>query len=381
MHNPQKNRTEIYIDTTVITENSRKIRTNTGKSTGIIFVAKSNCMGFGLVETVKAAVAGGVDKIAVSELKEAILLRKNKVTLPILLLYQPVENELNTLIENDIEISISNPSIVEKIIQLASDKKKQVNVDLFLETGMHRYGLQFNDIERVTKRLCSNPYVTITGISSHFATTDTDIEFAKDQLDLFIESVKIVTRFCSSIRSVHIANTGATMQFHDSWKKTTYKKFLPDAKVYIRVFRAIVGATAIQNLVKVEPAFKRVTTVITEVQDIKKGDFIGYDKSFQTDKDISIATIPVGWANAGYYFRKAFVVVNNTKCKMLGFPSANALTFENTTNAQPGDTVYLVKQDGEGEQVTLEELATLNGITHTHITSSLGGFLPKIYLK
>ena len=139
------------------------------------------------------------------------------------------------------------------------------------------------------------------------------------------------------------------------------------------------GATNVSIDKSLAPVFEKVTSQIAEVQMIKKGEFVGYDKSFQAKEDMTIATVPVGWANCGYYFRKATVVVNGKKCNMVGVPSANAMTIDDCADVKVGDFVYLIKQDGEGEQMTLEDLAQMNGITHTHITASLGGFIPRVY--
>lgn len=378
MPNFIKNRTWIDINLSKIPKNLKTIRKFIG-DTGIIFVAKSDCMGFGLVPVVKKAVAAGVDKVAVSELSEAIALRQAGVTQPILLLYQPINWEINALIDNNIDISISNPSVVPTLMKAACEKEKMVSVDLFLETGMHRYGLQKKDIEKTINDLKSCPYIKITSISSHFATSDTDLDFAKKQLTRFLERMEMVCNYCDTIESIHISNSAATKLILESWDGATYKHLIPNARVYVRVCRALMGATNVPLDSSLLPVFERVTSHVAEVQTIKKGEYVGYDKSFQAEKDMTIATVPVGWANCGYYFRKATVVVNGKKCKMIGTPSANAMTIDDCGDVKVGDLVYLIKQDGEGEQMTLEDLAQMNGITHTHITASLGGFIPRVY--
>lgn len=372
-------RAQININVRNIDKNITATKKVIGNDVGIILVGKSDCMGFGLLHCSKVALRSGVDMIAVSEIWEAKALREASITAPILLLYQPLSEEIETLIELNVILSISNIETAKTIIETATKLQKPVSVDLFLETGMHRYGILEEYLVETIKLLKACPFIQIKSVSSHFATSDSDLDYAEVQMHQFLKGLEIIASVGVQIEMVHFANSAAVQLFQKSWNTSTYNQFFPTIKPYIRVCRTILGASPVQTNYSLLPVLSSITTSITDVQNVKKGEYIGYDKSYKADRDISVATLPIGWGNSGYIFQKGAVIINGVRCPMIGYPSANALSVENIPLAPIGTTVFLIKQDGDGEQFSLEDLAQMNNITQTHITSFLGCHIPKVY--
>ncbi|MCX7997249.1 MAG: alanine racemase [Patescibacteria group bacterium] len=372
--------TAITISTGAIRRNCESLSLKIGPAVDITFVAKSNAMGYGLIESTKQALRGGARRIAVSDVNDVSILRDNGITASIILLYHPLPDASTVAIHHGVTISISNPVSLLSLEKLARKLRKTVSVDLFFDTGMKRYGIDPNYIPELIRTLQKTSNIRVAGISSHFATSDSDIQFAKKQLTCFHKIlVRLHPVINRTVRDIHIANSAAVELLPDSWNSQNVLKLYPNARMSVRIFRAVVGASPVRMQPPLEPAFVSFTSVVQTTQRVKKGEYIGYDKSYQAKRDLNVAIVPVGWANAGYQLQRGYVIVNNVKCPMVGFPSANALSFENLAGAKEGDIVYLVKQDGLGEQLTLQELAEINGITQTHITAALGAFNPRFY--
>src|SRR3990167_5234216 len=171
----------------------------------VMGVVKSNAYGHGLVETAKLFLKYGVDWLGVDNIDEAVLLRKEKVNFPILVLgYTPVAS-FPLAAKYKIKLTLYG----DEIFKQASKFKKQVDFHLKVDTGMSRQGVTLNDLPGYLASLKNFPEIKIEGVLTHFANADnlSDASYPRQQLANFNRALGVIKNFGLTPKIVHASAT------------------------------------------------------------------------------------------------------------------------------------------------------------------------------
>ncbi|MDD4764295.1 MAG: alanine racemase, partial [Atribacterota bacterium] len=106
--------TWIEIDLDAIKQNIKNIRKLIGEQVKIMGIVKGNAYGHDSIEVAKILINNGVEYLAVARIEEAIILRKNNVKVPILVLGVSPEEQLYLYIDYDIIPTICDPETAEQ---------------------------------------------------------------------------------------------------------------------------------------------------------------------------------------------------------------------------------------------------------------------------
>jgi len=272
-----------HINLTSLKSNLASIRKLTKKSK-IMAVVKADAYGHGIVHICNALT--DADAFSVAYVNEAIELRENGVTQPILALqgFQSLE-ELRSAIEHNIQVVIHN---VEQLnILKSADQQQTLGVFLKADTGMHRLGFAKEDFSRALVELKSllSPASSIC-LMTHLANAD-DIEsdMTRQQLEGF-----------DNLTSKHtyeqsVANSAGVLAWPDSYRDWVR----PGLVLYgISPFDSSSDAPEIDLL----PVMSLYAPLIS-IKSCKKGEKIGYGGDFSCPKDMLIGIIAIGYAD-GY---------------------------------------------------------------------------------
>ena len=156
----------------------------------IIAVVKANAYGHGVV-FVSSAVESLVDCFGVARLEEALKLRSNGITKPILLLEGFFSSkDLPILAVNNIQTVVHSQEQLEALEQAKTPNP--VKVWLKIDTGMHRLGVHLDEVDIFYQKLKSLPCVDPNiGFVSHFSRADElDSDYTQVQLDRFLQATK-----------------------------------------------------------------------------------------------------------------------------------------------------------------------------------------------
>lgn len=296
-----------YINLSALTFNLKLVK-KIAKNSKIMAVLKANAYGHGLEETVKAI--KGAEGIAILTIEEAVKIRKAGFKNTILLLeglftaediHQVEKLNLNLVLHNDQQIEYLNEVTL----------KNPIDVHLKINTGMNRLGFPPDQVDYLIENLNANPNIAGITLMTHFATAD-EKEGITKQLDCF-NRVTNNYNFSSSV-----ANSAALYKF-------------PEARLdWVRPGILLYGASPFDDISVKKIAVKPVMSLISKIiaiQNIKKGQAVGYGNNFIAKKEMRIGIVACGYGDG--YPRHAKtgtpIFVHNKITKTIGRVSMDML--------------------------------------------------------
>ncbi len=281
---------------------------------GVAPVLKSNAYGHGLVETAKILRGERVPFLCVDSFFEALVLRNERITTPILIIgYTPLENLKKRPLK---EVSFAVISL-DELERLASSGLR-VAIHLEVDTGMHRHGIMLNELDRALALLAKNPQIALEGIYTHLADADTSHSpHVARQITQWNAAAAEARKKIPSIRYFHCAQTAGS--FYSS---------RIDANV-IRIGIGLYGIYSGVGNISLRPALE-MRTRITSLRTIEAGEYVGYNAAFKAEQRMRIASIPVGY-HEGIDRRlsnRGFVTVSGIPCGIVGRVSMNITSID-----------------------------------------------------
>ncbi len=243
-------------------------------------VVKANAYGHGLMRAAPALAAA--EGFALLDLEEAIGLRAAGYRQRILLLegfFSPSEFAL--FAEHRLCAVVHNREQLRMLRQLPKDAA--LDVFLKINTGMNRLGFTAAEFPDALRALRSNPGVKQIALMTHFADADgtSGVEWQTAVIDRLANGLDL-------LRS--LANSAAVFRFpetHADWVR-------PGIMLYGCSPFAEQSGTEL-GLV---PAMTLESRIIA-VQQLRRGDVVGYGKLFVADRDTRIGVVTCGYAD-GY---------------------------------------------------------------------------------
>lgn len=361
----------VEIDSGALVHNAKLLKKQIGPSTTFCAVLKANAYGHGLelcariLQREQAA-----DWIGVNALWEAEKLRARGITLPIYVMgYTPL-SELQKVFSLDVRIVVYNPETILELENIGRVLKKTARVHLKVETGNHRQGVDEKDIPRWIDLFKQSPHVILEGLTTHFANIEdtSDRSYSDLQSRRFDEYIELFSDAGMSVPQIHCANSAATMLFPHTHR------------TLVRTGIALYGlwpSDEVKREAEKSSIFPVLTwkTRIAQIKHIIKGAFIGYGCSYQAEKDMIIAILPVGYYDG--YDRKLSntgeVLVHGRRARICGRVCMNMIMVDITgiEDVHVEDVVMLIGRDGD-EEITADEMAEKIGTIHYEVVTRIG---------
>lgn len=367
-------RTWAYIDLDNAEHNFKLIKSMTDKK--VCAVIKANAYGHGAVQLGKLYQDLGADFFAVSNIEEAIQLRKNQIILPILVLgYTPIECA-KLLVKYDIHQAVFSFEYAKALLNECNKKRLKVKVHLKFDTGMGRIGFATDDktLENVVE-LLSNDSFLVQGAFTHFAVANEGQEgkgYTDSQAQKFDYALKYLENKGVQIPIKHCSNSAGIID---------YKPYHFDM---VRAGIVLYGLTP-SDKVGGDIGLKKVmqlTSVISHIKTINKGQSVSYGRTFTATDTMKVATVPMGYADGfwrtngnGNYSLK----VNGKYATIIGRVCMDQLMID-VTNAdcKVGDEVLVFGQD---ELCSTEQIAKINQTINYEVVCAVGERVPRVYIK
>ncbi len=351
-------------------------RTNTEKK--VMAVVKADAYGHGAVMVAKKLQEVGADYLAVASLEEALILRENQITLPILVFGYIREECFHEVAKNDITISLFQQAQIEEITNFVEREKKPLKIHVKIDTGMNRVGLKTEELLSIIKKVKANEWLNLEGIYSHYASADEeDEEFSSYQQDRFLSILQLLKEEKIIIPLIHMANTAGSIHYSNTEL----------AKLYNMV-RVGIGLYGYSPSIEVKNLFTELKPLLTfkskivMLKKIKPNEGVGYGQVFKADAEEVIATIPVGYADGlpRQLSNKGEVLIRGVKAPIVGRISMDQITVKVThiKNVSLYDEVVIYGKQ-KTEEINVEQVAEqLNTISY-ELLCRIGNRVPRIY--
>ncbi len=197
------------VSTKNIIDNARTVRTLIGDKTKFYAVVKSNAYGHGLVG-VSNLLYSVVDGFCVSLISEAIDLRISGIDKEILLLTPTPKEYLDTLILNDITLTVCDKFSLIDIVDVCHKINKKAKIHLKLNTGMNRLGAStISEVSEIISIIKKSGSVELSGAYSHLG-DPSNRKYSNEQLKVFKKLAEPVK--CYDDKAIlHLSSSGGIL--------------------------------------------------------------------------------------------------------------------------------------------------------------------------
>lgn len=373
-----KKYTRVYapIDLDAVAYNMESMKKNIAVNTGMIGVVKTDAYGHGAVPVAKI-IDPYVQGYAVATIDEALILRRHGITKSILILGVTHPSRYEDAVNEDIRLTIFTMEQAKPLSELAVSMGKTAKIHLAVDTGMSRIGMQPDEESaEMVKEMAALGGIEIEGMFTHFAKADeTDKASANGQLQKYLDFVELLEVRGIQIPVKHCSNSAGIID-------------LPQANLdMVRAGISIYGMYPSDEVEKSQVPLRPVMglkSFITYVKTLRPGQEVSYGGHFVAEKEMKIATIPVGYGD-GYPRNlscKGHVIICGKKAPILGRVCMDQFMADVThiPEASVDTEVTLIGTDGD-ETILVEDLANAGGGFHYEIVCDIGKRVPRVYYK
>ena len=364
------------IDLDAIAYNTRNIKKLIGDK-DLIAVVKANCYGHGVIDIIPTLLENGVSRFAVAMISEALEIRDNKITAPVMILgFTPLYLG-EELINNNIEQTVYDLDYAKELSKIALTLNKKAKIHIAIDTGMGRIGFLPNEksIDNITE-ICSLEGIEVIGIFTHFSTSDEkDKEYSHEQFTKMLSVMDTLKKRGIDIPLKHVANSGAIIDLPDT--------YLDAVRAGIILYGYYPSDEIDKNNLALKPALTLKAT-ITNVKTLEKDMYVSYGRTFKTSNETIVATIPVGYADG--YLRKLAengkVIIKGEFAPIIGRICMDHFMIDvtNIPDVKIGDEVILLGEKN-GLKYNADDMAKKLDTINYEVTCMLKSRLPRVYIK
>jgi alanine racemase len=350
------------IDLEAIRHNVRAVKPPDAE---LMAVVKANGYGHRAIPVARAALQGGAAWLGVALVEEGLELREAGIDAPVLVLTELPPGSERDALEARLTPTLYSERALRALAQAAPPDG--VGVHVKVDTGMHRVGIPPQEAPGLVEDAVAAG-LRIDGLWTHFARAEEpgDPTTAR-QLQLFLEVCSELESRGIRPRYRHAANSGATIA-------------APETHLdLVRVGAAMYGiAPGPQPPVDLRPAMT-LRSAVTHSKRVPPGHGISYGHRHRTERETTIATVPIGYADG--YLRSLSnsgrVLIRGNRYPVVGSVTMDHLMVDcGDDPITVGDDVVLFGRQGDGE-IRVEEVAAWAGTIAWEVVCAVSERVPR----
>ena len=367
---------EINLD--AVAYNFKSMRENLAPGTKMIAVVKADGYGHGAVPIARMAEEyGDIWGFAAATIEEAVLLRREGIQKPILILGFLFPDAYEEAVQYDIRPTVFKLSMARQLSEEAVRQGKTVHMHIKVDTGMSRIG--FKDHEEsadLIKTISGLPGVEIEGLFTHFARADEkDKTNARGQLSRYLDFYRMLKEREVEVKMCHCSNSAGIFDIRDA--------NLDAVRAGISIYGMYPSENVNKFAVPIVPALTLRSHVVY-IKDVEPGTAVSYGGTFVAERAMRIATVPVGYGD-GYprsLSNKGWVLIRGQKAPIVGRICMDQFMVDvsGILQAREGDMVTLIGSDG-GREITMEDMGELSGRFNYRLACDFGKRIPRRFWK
>ena len=309
------NNSSLIIDTDKLRENVRTILRSLPAGTKLIPVVKDDAYGLGMVGVARTLSAfPEIGCFAVANVSEGVTLRREGIRQDILIMGSTLPFQYAPAVECDLTVTVSRLGMVPELAEVCKAQSKPLNVQIKLETGMHRIGVEPG--EELAALIGELKAAGIPVPMCHISASESSELFPQYALD----AVRIGRRLYMDHPKKPLGNIQEVV----SWR-----------------------------------------SYLTNVKQRHAGDSLAYFGKYVLDKDTVVATVGVGYGdglNEKLVACHAPVLVGGKRCPLLACCMDQCFVdVTGVEDAKVGDEITFFGYDSDGNFLSSQETANLIG--------------------
>ena len=350
-----------------IAHNVSEFRRNITPDKKILGIVKADAYGHGAAMITPIMLASGIDMLGVASIDEGLDLRNEKIDCDILVVGAVPVWSFEIAAENNISISIFSDKHLQACKQAYERTGIKPKVHIKLDTGMNRIGLEPENAVEFIQKVQQLDYLELKGIFTHLANAENRKE-TQNQIDCWN---KIVSSVDTEGLLLHILNTAGSMTY--DVKSNMVRMGIAIYGLYPDLEKDLIFYPKLKQAIGLKGR-------ITNIHTLKKGHGISYGYTFKADKDIKVATVPIGYADGvpRILSNKICGKINGQKVKQIGNITMDQMMFDvSGLDVQEGDIITLL----DDEDLLIDDWAKIAGTINYELTCRLKVRLPRVYVR
>jgi alanine racemase len=366
---------EAVVDLGAIEHNVRVLREHAGPAQ-LMAVVKADGYGHGATRVARAALAAGAAELGVATVDEALALRTDGITAPVLAWLHPPGLDFGPALLADVEIAVSSVRQLDELLDAVRRTGRTATVSVKVDTGLNRNGVapaQYPSMLTALRQAVAEDAIRLRGLMSHMVYADQPDNPINDvQAQRFSEMLAQARDQGVRYEVAHLSNSSATM-------------FRPDlAFDMVRPGIAVYGLSPVPELgdVGLIPAMT-VKCAVALVKSIHAGEGVSYGHTWIAERDTTVALMPIGYADG--VFRslggRLDVLINGRRRPGVGRICMDQFLVDlgpGPIDVVEGDEAILFGPGSSGEP-TAQDWADLLGTIHYEVVTSPRGRITRTY--
>lgn len=361
VYNPNK----LIINQSNIRKNINSIRNCIGEQIEIMPVIKANAYGIGVKNIISILNKENISNIGVATIQEAIEVRKN-FNGQILILLQPMIQQIPQIIANDITVNACDFEFLYELNMQSKCYNKVSKIHIEIDTGMGRTGVSINEINEFIEKTENLKNVEIIGVSTHLSSSGSDENYTISQIEKFKNAIDIINK-----------NKEIELKFIHAYASGGILKYPIEYSNMIRIGIMLYGYYP-NNCKNIDlyPALI-LKSKISYIHYLKIGESVGYNRVFKANKNMKVAVIPIGFADAfmGLESNIGYVLVKGDKAKIIAIcMDTMIIDITDINEVNINDDVIL----WDNENITLEQWGDWTNTSNYEVLAILSNRIDRV---
>lgn len=273
------------IDLDAIDHNVRLLRDRFAPA-ALWAVVKADGYGHGAADVARTAMGAGAEGLCVAFVHEGIELRRAGIDAPILVLSEQPPESAPHIVAHRL-----TPTVYERrfLDALVAAEPVGLPVHMKIDTGMQRVGCHPHAAPSLAEAIVGRaPAVRLAGVFTHLAVADEEeadsVEFTDGQLETFAKTLALLP----PVPAIHAANSAGGLARADAR--------LSFVRAGIAVYGISPGPGVDHLCEGLQPAME-LRARVGLVKQVRAGSRISYGLRHRFERDTTVATIPIGYAD------------------------------------------------------------------------------------
>jgi alanine racemase len=363
------------VDLGAIAHNVRVLCEHAGPAQ-VMAVVKADGYGHGATRVARTALAAGAAELGVATVDEALALRADGITAPVLAWLHPPGIDFAPALLADVELAVSSVRQLDEVLDAVRRTGRTATLTVKIDTGLNRNGVapaHYPAMLTALRQALAEDAIRLRGLMSHMVFADqpdnpiNDVQ-AQRLSDALAQAQHEGLRF----EITHLGNSAATMARPD----LAFDLVRPGIAVY--------GLSPVPELgdMGLVPAMT-VKCAVALVKSIRAGESVSYGHTWTARRDTTLALMPIGYADG--VFRslggRLEVLINGVRRPGVGRICMDQFVVDlgpGQPDVAEGDEAILFGPGAAGEP-TAQDWADLLGTIHYEVVTSPRGRITRTY--